>query len=263
MSVNEEKVNKDRLKGIFIDEGTGSDIDEAFEDAVDTSRIEYGLSGLIPSIATSSIDEVIEQDNEVSTKERVKLLISRSESNENVTAWKYANDSQFKKKKVNVKIENDLNVGFEIGNLLVNEALENELLTLMKEQNIIVDEGFVLESVEVKSYRARYKSVAEHFKGKNKNTFVVKLENDTEILATGETAALAKKEAQRLIKEGALKGKDAYNLEVTLEAKRETNDALIKVQRVKLSQKATLKLTFVALKKPDVKIDGYLFSKNV
>lgn len=254
----------DRFRlGLFADPGDGSDIDEAFEDAVDNARVEYGLSGVVPSVAATSAADVKPLDFSPSPLARAHVLASRITPEEGVVyAIPLASDSQFKRRRPTIRFEDEISVGSALGFLpAVSEQLEKDLLERLP-QEVTLAQGEFLESVELRSYRARFKPVVSTFSGPKKNLFVVTLKGSDVVLGEGATAGEARRAALLRAKEGPLNGLDSYVLEVSSTSRRADGNPLYSIERQRLTQKGALRLTLSSPKKTP-KITGWLFFGQV
>lgn len=252
---------KDRfLSSKFADVGEGADIDEAFEDAVDTARVEFGLSGVIPSIASLGASDINVISEHPLPLSRQMILLSREEIEENkANARAVALDSQFKRRRSVLKIEDELDLDVLRKDGQLPLELEQELLKRLVDAGVEVTPEEFIEKVEVTSYRARYKPLVIVNRGRNKNTFVVKLEGDDKIRATGSTPGEARREAVRLAKEGEMDEKELYSLVVEVSAVRDDGSPLFKIVRERLSQKASVKVTLAQPKNSQVKTTSWVF----
>lgn len=252
--------------GLFSDQGDDLDLDSAFEDAVDSARIEYGISGVIPSVASFSASDIEVVSQSPLSLARAQILMRRKELTPGVVyAQALAADSQFKRKAFNLKFEDDdLNVGHRLG--LIEDLkveLEEAVLLRLNALELEIPEFSFLENIELKSYRARYKALALAHPGKNKNQFVARRKEGGEILAQGATLGEAKRNAMLLAKEEAPDGSDVFALYISSAPLREDGNPPLEITRTRLSQKGALKVFLASPKKPELKTTGWLFFGQV
>lgn len=252
--------------GFFSDEGSDPDLDSAFEDAVDTARIDYGIGGVIPSVASFSASDLEVVSTEPLSLARALMLMRRQEITPGVVyAQALASDAQFKRKALTLKFEDDeLKVGHRIGVLDdVPLSLEEEILKRLEASELEVPQPSTLESLELKVYRARYKAVSLPHPGKNKNQFVARRAEGGPILAKGATLGEAKRNALVIAKEESSDGLDVFTLHVSAAPLREDGNPPLEITRTRLSQKGTLRATLASSKKPELKTTGWLFYGQV
>lgn len=246
---------EERFKtGRFIDVGKGLDIDEAFEDASDNVRELYGSTGIIPSVAGFSVSEIVETKEEASfSLAAAKIEAARDKSP--LSARTYAADNKFKRRKAVVKSE-ELLPFLSAQELTANQItpeLEEILVKALATEGKDKSASEFIEAVEIRSTRPRFKPVSVSIPVIKEERFAVRLEGDSTILAKGPTATVAKREALKVLKEGAFKGAEEYTLEVSL------TSPLIKVTRQKVAQKTTIKITLAEAKGPTPAV-GWVFS---
>lgn len=246
------------ITGVYADHGRGADLDEAFEAAADEVRDLFGTSGVIPSVASSSASDVTVVEEEPTSAARALALGLRDLAPGSLEARATAADALFKRRRARAVVE-DLAPVYAVGPLVLTPEVEEWAKGLVE-----LEDGELIESVEVLRTRARFKPVATGSTGPKANTFVVRRVGHDEVLASGATASEAKREALALARAGAVAGVEAYSLEVTQSSRRADGSALVLVERTVVAQKTVVQVSLARVKDPaKVKTSGWLFLGRV
>jgi hypothetical protein len=245
-------------QGVFADHGRGADLDEAFEAAADETRDAFGTSGVIPSAASYSAGDVTVVSDVATSAARAQVLGLRDLAPGALEARATAADTLFKRRRVRVNLE-DTDALRTPGVLELTEEVEAWTLGLVE-----LEEGEFVEGVEVLRSRSRFKPLASSFTGPKSNTFVVTRKGSDEVLASGATAAEAKREAAALAKAGPVDGQEVYTLEVTQASRRADGNPLVSIERTLVAQKYVVQVSLARLKDPTkLKTSGWLFLGRV
>lgn len=255
----------DDIDGAFISSGADVDVDAAFDDAVTTAWYESGHAGLRPSIADTDASRV-----EVVSSDPLSLALAIRSARADlvagmepgaVRAIAVCADSGFKRRRVTLKLDDTtLELGAEPG--MVRDTSSEWAQRLGAELDAAgagLGAGEQVESVELRTVRARYKPVAVSHKPPSGKEFIVVA--DGAIVSKGHpTASKARQAAVALAKEGPVQGVELAKLAVFGLAGRADGLPLVEVDRVRVAQKLSLKVTIAGVKDPDRrKVSGWLF----
>lgn len=254
----------------FLGVGADADVDAAFDDATESAWYDYGHARIVPSVASVDAGQVVVAEGRpVSRALAIQAALAALAAGELApnTAYAYAltDDAAYRRRRLNLTLTDP---GLEVGpeGLLgyVPQVLSARLLEEAASAGGGLGDDEMLESVDVRRARARYRPVATPHRGASSSSFAVLLESTDRIVAAGHaTGSDARRAAVALAKEGPVGGIDLARLEV-VKLTRRVDGPLITVERTRVAQRVALRLTFAAEKAPErTKHTGWLFAGHV
>lgn len=256
----------DHRAGAFIGLGKGADADEAFDDAVDTARYEFGHVGHGPSLASAS------PDLEVAATEPLPLKLAiwtaqqaLAEIPGGVThAIPVCADGAFRRRRVLLRpVDAMLELPHIPGPLRPGRepvSLFTAVLNAAKAAGLGPEPTEMIEEVDLRNIRERHKVVAVSFKGKGTNRFCL-LDEQGKLVDGGPSASDARRIAVATLRDKSYHQGEETRFEIRKVVGRENGDPLMRVERQLVGQRATLRVSYLSAKQPDKprKVVGWLF----
>lgn len=254
------------VKDAYLGYGADKDPDGALDDARAAARDEYGHAGVVPSIADAlSLDVEVEDDKVMSRSQAIRLAQERLASGVEpgkVYGVRVGADAGWRRRRVNLNVVDvELEVGTDVGELsYVTQDLQAAIMERLQASGVEVDPAELLEVVDVRRIRARYKPVVTSHKGGSVSDFVVWTKRDHKIVSSGHaTASEARRAGVEILKAGGVEGDEQVVLEVVKVVTR-GQEPLLTLERTRVAQRGALRLTFALEKDPTkTKHVGWLF----
>jgi hypothetical protein len=254
--------------GSFIALSADPDLDGAFDDSVDTAWYEYGHSNQVPSIAQGDPGDIEVVDPAPITR---ALALAQAQTGlltatpGVVYARPLCSDGTYRRRRVSLVITDPtITLPTTSGPVtFLDLDLRSAILDAAEQAGVGPESQELLEAVDIRTHRQRFKPVATPNAGSTERVFEAIDPVTRHVVASGPTAGAARREAVAAMKAGLAPGNetDTYTLEIYQRVGRVDGLPLISIERVRVTQRASLRLSYLTLKNPDKdpKIVGWLF----
>lgn len=264
MALQVDRERYTHVPGMLAQAGEGADMDAALDDAVEVAHDEVGHSGVVPSVADVDPSSVEPKDGpalplEVVVSQAVREVAADEVAPGTLRAARVATPASWKRRKVTLRIDDpDVEIGKSGTVAVLTAELEGYLREKLVEAGEDLD-GTLVELVEVRNLRGRWKPEVTTRKGKRAPKYVAVVRETGEVVGEGRTAGEARRAAVAVARAGAVGDLEQYTLDIEQRIRLEEGP-VIEVKRARIAQRGSLRITLATEKDPaKTKTAGWLF----
>lgn len=251
----------------FLGYGADKDVDTALDDARATARDEYGHAGAVVSIAdVDALDARVALSGPVSLKQAIRhaqLALGSGVEPGQIHAVAVGAETAWKRRRVTLAVtDTDLEVGTQEGELShLTSEIEAMVLERLASAGTTLEDNEILEVVDVRRMRQRHKPVVTSHKGASASRFALWTQGDHVLVSDHHTnAGEARRAGVELLKAGPVLGREEVVLEVVKITTRPEDVPLMTLERSRIAQRGSLKVTLAVEKDPaKTRQIGWLF----